>query len=161
MLVTLFYFVFVLLICEISRSLNRAFVRDDSTRSLIEELIGTTQLCAFLFENGFVFSRYGYWGLLVAVFGTTIVNAYTLRSAEGNPCPMFENFFYGAISSSEFVSKISCQLTGAFLSFRLANLFWTLEMIDAHRRAHENFNCNSDLNVRWKTEAAWARSHYL
>lgn len=146
-LVSLCYYAFVILLCEIGRSLCRAFVRDKSTLSLLEELIGTTQMCASLFENGFILTRYGYIGFALVLFLLFVAHSVTLRSAFANPCPLFEGFINGELGSMEFVSKLACQLTGAFLSFRLANLIWLLEMTDDHRQAYTNFQCSSDLHV--------------
>ena len=107
----------------------------------------TRQVCAPIFDVGFILEEYGYAGVFVEILFLEICHSYTL-DAFTNPCYFISAETTATMPSRKIPWLFSAQLAGGALSYVLTLLFWLLRLHEHH--AENAFNmgeCSTDLSV--------------
>lgn len=146
---SLIFYSYVFGICEcLRRLIKKANFPPDSQVYLIE-IVGTIQVCAPIFDVGFVAEHYGLLGVFVEIFGLEFLNVLTLGDAVVNPLALIWQFREGSLSLAEVVVRFLAELLGGFLAFPLTMLFWRFAIHEAYEEKYHDGreNCEADLSV--------------
>jgi hypothetical protein len=143
---SLVYFSFVMGLGITLRVLNRIF-SPDAVKEYIADFLATMEMCAYFFENNFIFKHYGSVWLFVAVVVECFVANRTYFGASENPVKAFYQFCNREIGLTTAVLKIVVQTLAGLASYRLAKLVWSLDLVPDHRERFYEMECASDLNV--------------
>jgi len=150
-----FYF-FVFSLCELLRFISfHAFSRLKRKQSsgklihieqLANEFIGTVQICAPMFDVNFVLDNYGLQGVLIEIALIEFVNAFLLRDAHADPCPLLISYLRGRNTIRRAGSLLAVEFVAGYCSYLLARAFWKM---GAHRSHLEilHRDCSSDLTT--------------
>uniref|UniRef100_A0AC35FTJ9 Aquaporin n=1 Tax=Panagrolaimus sp. PS1159 TaxID=55785 RepID=A0AC35FTJ9_9BILA len=142
------FYVCVFLKCEILRFIVSRFVKPKNLyfAELLNEFIGTVQICAPMFDVNFVLENYGLKGVLVEIIFIEIINALILRDAIADPCPLIFGFMKGVESGVRVITILAVQFSAGYFSYIIARKFWSLGMHPFHLEALEE-ECSADLTV--------------
>jgi hypothetical protein len=145
---SLIFYSSVFAICEFLRYIvNCVFARQNAyVASLLNEAIGTIQVCAPMFDVNLVLDNYGLQGCFVEIVFLELANAILLRDAMADPCPLIYGLAKGSRRLSEVVPVLSVQFMAAYAAYLGTRLFWSLGVHPAHLTVlHEE--CTADLTV--------------
>ncbi|CAL2031255.1 CBN-AQP-10 protein [Caenorhabditis brenneri] len=138
------YFALVFALGEVARILTAKYVSSRGNNQLfLYELIGTIQMCTCVYENGIIFKNYGFPAIFLCVALLLTAGGIFNRGAMTNCAPIFEQFVFGNLGSSKFITILSAQLIGAAFASKLAYLIWNLTsgMSTAHLENASNMEC--------------------
>lgn len=116
-------------------------------KSYIADFLATMEMCAYFFENNFIFKYYGSVCLFVAIVIECMIANRTYFGASENPCKAFVELCKKEISPNTAILKISIQTLAGYASYRFARMIWALDMISDHRERYVETECATDLNV--------------
>lgn len=119
----------------------------DAFKEYIADFLATMEMCAYFFENNFIFKHYGSLWLFIAVLVECFIANRTYFGASENPVKAFYQFCNREIGLSKAVLKIAVQTLAGLASYRLAKLVWSLDLVPDHRERFYEAECASDLNV--------------
>lgn len=143
---SLVYLAFVMGLGIILRILNKMF-SPEAFKEYIADFLATMEMCAYFFENNFIFKHYGSFWLFIAVLVECFIANRTYFGASENPVKAFYQFCNKEIGLSKAVIKIAVQTLAGLASYRLAKLVWSLDLVPDHRERFYEAECASDLNV--------------
>lgn len=143
---SLVYLAFVMGLGIILRILNKMF-SPEAFKEYIADFLATMEMCAYFFENNFIFKHYGSFWLFIAVLVECFIANRTYFGASENPVKAFYQFCNKEIGLSTAVLKIAVQTLAGLASYRLAKLVWSLDLVPDHRERFYEAECASDLNV--------------
>lgn len=143
---SLVYLSFVMGLGIILRILNKIF-SPEAFKEYIADFLATMEMCAYFFENNFIFKHYGSVWLFIAVLAECFIANRTYFGASENPVKAFYQFCNKEIGLSTAVLKIAVQTLAGLASYRLAKLVWSLDLVPDHRERFYEAECASDLNV--------------
>lgn len=143
---SLVYLAFVMGLGIILRILNKMF-SPEAFKEYIADFLATMEMCAYFFENNFIFKHYGSFWLFIAVLVECFIANRTYFGASENPVKAFYQFCNKEIGLSTAVVKIAVQTLAGLASYRLAKLVWSLDLVPDHRERFYEAECASDLNV--------------
>ena len=143
---SLMYLIITMLTGWLVRTVNRS-VTPDPIRSYVADFSATLEMCAYFFENNFIFKNYGSLWLFIAVLVECFIANRTFYGASENPCHAFIQFLEKSIPASTAVLRIALQTLAGFASYRFAKVVWSLDMVPDHRDRYMETHCASDLNV--------------
>ncbi|CAA88476.1 Putative aquaporin-10 [Caenorhabditis elegans] len=138
------YFALVFGIGEIARIITAKYVSPRGNSQLfLYELIGTIQMCTCVYENGIIFKNYGFPAIFICVALLLTAGNIFNRGAMTNCAPIFEQFVFGNLGSSKFLTILSAQLIGATFASKFAYLIWniTAPYSTAHLENASNLEC--------------------
>lgn len=146
---SLIFYAYVYLICYALRKRLQQSNLNEDAKQFLSELIGTVQVCAPIFDVGFILDVYGLTGVFVEILFLELLNAYTLEDAYAHPWALLDAYRRKSIADVRTViSLFSAQCLGAFLSYYVSLLFWALRLVPEHfDRYHEGRSCAADLTV--------------
>ncbi|PIC43189.1 hypothetical protein B9Z55_004006 [Caenorhabditis nigoni] len=146
------YFTLVFGLGEISRILTSKYVSSRGNSQLfLYELIGTIQMCTCVYENGIIFKNYGFSAIFLCVGLLLTAGGIFNRGAWTNCAPIFEQFIFGNLGSSKFITILSAQLIGAAFASKVAYLIWNLTA--PYSAAHLENASNLDCVLHYKQSA--------
>jgi len=99
-----------------------------------------------MFDVNVVLENYGLQGVLIEITFIELVNAFVLRDAVADPCPLIMNFMKKRISVQQLFATIGIQFFGAYFSYMLVLGFWKLGIHSQHSHLLQK-DCESDLTV--------------
>lgn len=143
---SLVYLAFVMGLGIILRILNK-MISPEAFKEYIADFLATMEMCAYFFENNFIFKHYGSFWLFIAVLVECFIANRTYFGASENPVKAFYQFCNKEIGLSTAVVKIAVQTLAGLASYRLAKLVWSLDLVPDHRERFYEAECASDLNV--------------
>lgn len=143
---SLVYLAFVMGLGIVLRILNKMF-SPEAFKEYIADFLATMEMCAYFFENNFIFKHYGSFWLFIAVLVECFIANRTYFGASENPVKAFYQFCNKEIGLSKAVLKIAVQTLAGLASYRLAKLVWSLDLVPDHRERFYEAECASDLNV--------------
>lgn len=143
---SLVYFSFVMGLGITLRILNRMF-SPEAFKEYIADFLATMEMCAYFFENNFIFKHYGSVWLFIAVVIECFIANRTYFGASENPVKAFYQFCNREIGLTTAILKIAVQTLAGLASYRLAKLVWSLDLVPDHRERFYEQECASDLNV--------------
>lgn len=143
---SLVYLAFVMGLGIILRILNK-MISPEAFKEYIADFLATMEMCAYFFENNFIFKHYGSFWLFIAVLVECFIANRTYFGASENPVKAFHQFCNKEIGLSKAVLKIAVQTLAGLASYRLAKLVWSLDLVPDHRERFYEAECASDLNV--------------
>ena len=143
---SLMYFIITILTGWMLRTVNKA-VTPEPFRSYVADFSATLEMCAYFFENNFIFKNYGSLWLFIAVLVECFIANRTFYGASENPCHAFLQFMDKSIPASTALLRIGLQTLAGFASYRFAKVVWSLDMVPDHRDRYLETICASDLNV--------------
>lgn len=148
-LASLIFYAYVYLICYALRRRLQQSSLSQELKQFLSEVIGTVQVCAPIFDVGFILDVYGLLGVFVEILFLEVLNAFTLEDAYAHPWALLEAYRHKRVSDLRSVGSLfSAQCLGAFLSYYVSLIFWALRLVPEHfDRYHEGRLCAADLTV--------------
>lgn len=143
---SLMYFIITMLSGWLLRTINKA-ITPEPVKSLVADFSATLEMCAYFFENNFIFKHYGSLWLFIAVVVECFIANRTFYGASENPCHAFLGFLENRIPAGIAFLKIALQTLAGFASYRFAKVLWSLDMVPDHRDRYMETHCSTDLNV--------------
>jgi len=145
---SLIFYGVVFTLCEIARYVVQRFIskKYPYPAELINEFIGTFQICAPMFDVNFVLSNYGLKGVLFEITFIEIINAFLLRDAIADPCPLLFGFIKNTVSARRLFSILGVQFVAGYISYLIARQFWSVGIHPQHLEVL-NEECGADLTV--------------
>ena len=129
---SLLYFIITMGFGFSLRTLNNILV-PEPFKTHVANFSATMEMCAYFFENNFIYSHYGSVWLFIAVIIECFIANRTFYGASENPCQHFTQFLEGNISALSGLVAISVQTLAGIASYRFARLVWSLDMVPDHR----------------------------
>ncbi|XP_033761476.1 aquaporin-11-like [Pecten maximus] len=111
------------------------------------DFLATMEMCAYFYENNFIFSHFGPVWLFVAVVIECIIANRTYFGASENPVKSLYSLCMREIGPIKAVLKIAVQTLAGLASYKFARLVWSLDMVPDHRERYFETSCVTDLNV--------------
>ncbi|CAI4230317.1 unnamed protein product [Auanema sp. JU1783] len=151
---SLFFYVFVFVICEFLRTLVLRFIPGPNNRlskQLLLEFIGTLQICAPMFDVGTILDNYGLIGVFVEITVLEYANSLFIRDCIAQPCPIITSCYRKWKFIKRVVYVFIVQFAAAYLSYFLARTFWRLHIHKVHIELLEQRSCTADLTVALTT----------
>lgn len=105
-------------------------------KSSIGSFLATLEMCAYFFENNFIFKHFGSVWLFIAVIVECFIANRTFYGASENPCQAFTMFLEGQISVVTALVRIAIQTLAGLASYRFARMVWSLDMVPDHRERY-------------------------
>lgn len=106
----------------------------------------TMAICAYPYSHGTMRRLFGHVGYLSAAVPMATLSCM-LFVGSASPLGVFRAYLKGKESLWRLGVRVVIQTVGAFLSFRLVYLIWSLEVTDDHRQWLKVTACETDLNV--------------
>ena len=143
---SLVYLSFVMGLGVFLRIMNK-MISPEPFKDYVADFLATMEMCAYFFENNFIFKHYGSLWLFIAVLVECFIANRTYFGASENPVKAFYQFCNREIGLTTAVLKIVVQTLAGLASYRLAKLVWSLDLVSDHRERFYEMDCASDLNV--------------
>ncbi|KAK3108967.1 hypothetical protein FSP39_019886 [Pinctada imbricata] len=143
---SLVYFSVVMGFGYVTRILNNVFT-PQPIRDYVADFLATMEMCAYFFENNFIFAHYGSLWLFLAVVVECFIANRTYLGASENPVKAFYQLCNREISPAIAILKILNQTLAGIASYRFAKLVWSIDLVSEHRGRFYETECASDLNV--------------
>lgn len=143
---SLMYFIITMTSGWLLRTINRA-ITPEPIKFYVADFSATLEMCAYFFENNFIFKNYGSLWLFIAVVVECFIANRTFYGASENPCHAFLQFMERSIPVTTAILRIALQTLAGFASYRFAKMVWSLDMVPDHRDRYMETQCGSDLNV--------------
>uniref|UniRef100_A0A7E4W0H1 Aquaporin n=1 Tax=Panagrellus redivivus TaxID=6233 RepID=A0A7E4W0H1_PANRE len=145
---SLLFYLSVFAFCEFLRYLNQKFLapRYPYPSELVNEFIGTIQICAPMFDVNFILENYGLKGVLFEIIFIEVMNATLQRDAIADPCPLIYGFIQGTVTLRRLASLLTVQFIAGYTSYLIARAFWSFGIHAIHLEALEG-ECGADLTV--------------
>lgn len=143
---SILYFIITMSTGWIVRSLNNAMM-PEPIKTHIANFTSTLEMCAYFFENNFIFKHYGGFWLFIAVVIECFIANRTFFGASENPCQAFTGFLEQKMGPVTALITIIIQALGGLASYKFARMVWSLDMVPDHRDRYFETQCSSDLNV--------------
>ena len=150
---SLVYFAVVMGFGYVTRILNNIF-SPNFIREYIADFLATMEMCAYFYENNFIFAHYGPIWLFIAVVVECFIANRTYFGASENPVKAFCQLCNREIGPSTAILKILNQTLAGLASYRFAKMVWSIDMVSDHRSRFYETECASDLNVALLTGMA-------
>lgn len=143
---SLMYFVITMSVGWSLRALNSKLT-PEPIKTHVANFLATLEMCAYFFENNFIFKHYGSVWLFIAVIIECFIANRTFFGASENPCHAFTQLLEKQVSLTSALIMIIVQALGGLASYRFARMVWSLDMVPDHRDRYMEKVCSSDLNV--------------
>ncbi|KAH3741723.1 aquaporin-11-like [Dreissena polymorpha] len=122
-------------------------ISPEPIKTYVGSFLATLEMCAYFFENNFIFKNFGSFWLFVAVIVECLIANRTYFGASENPCHAFTALLERQISVVDALLRIGIQTLAGLASYRFAKMVWSLDMVPDHRERYLETACSSDLNV--------------
>lgn len=132
---SLMYFIITMGVGWALRTLNVKVV-PEPIQSYIGMFLATLEMCAYFFENNFIFKHFGSIWLFFAVVVECFIANRTFYGASENPCHAFTMLLERQISVTSALVRIGIQTLAGLASYRFARLVWSLDMVPDHRERY-------------------------
>ena len=129
---SLMYFIITMGLGWSLRTINMKFI-PEPVQSYIGSFLATLEMCAYFFENNFIFKHFGSVWLFIAVVVECFIANRTFYGASENPCHAFLMFMEGQISIVTALARIAMQTLAGLASYKFAKIVWALDMVPDHR----------------------------
>lgn len=143
---SIMFFVITMSIGWALRSLNKKLT-PEPIKEYVANFLATLEMCAYFFENNFIFKNYHSLWLFIAVIIECFIANRTFFGASENPCYTFTQMLEGKVALTTALVMIAVQALGGLASYRFAKLVWSLDMVPDHRDRYMETQCSTDLNV--------------
>ena len=143
---SLVYFLITMCSGWLLRIINRV-ITPEPIKSYIADFSATLEMCAYFYENAFIFQKYGTACLVLLIIGELFISNRTFFGASVSPCIPFLAFLEARISLANTIFRIWLHTVAGFASYHYARMLWSLDMVTEHRARYLETGCNSDLNV--------------
>ncbi|KAI6190809.1 Aquaporin [Aphelenchoides bicaudatus] len=145
---SIIFYTTIYVFCEILRFIVRKRLINIPAQyvGFVNEFIGVVQVCAPMFDVNVVLEHYGLQGVLIEITFIELVNAFVLRDALADPCPLIVDFMKKRVAIQELLITIAVQFSGAYFSYLLVLAFWKIGVHSEHLHLLEK-DCESDLTV--------------
>lgn len=143
---SLMYFIITMGLGWSLRAINLK-ITPEPVKTHVANFLATLEMCAYFFENNFIFKNYGSTWLFIAVIIECFIANRTFFGASENPCHAFTQFLEKQISLNTALVRIAVQALGGVASYYFARRVWSLDMVPDHRDRYMEKMCASDLNV--------------
>ncbi|XP_060575094.1 aquaporin-11-like [Ruditapes philippinarum] len=128
------------------RALNK-MLTPEPIKTHVANFLATLEMCAYFFENNFIYKNFGSIWLFIAVVIECFIANRTFFGASENPCHAFTQMLENKISATSAIVSIVVQALAGVASYRFARMVWSLDMVPDHRDRYMETVCASDLNV--------------
>ncbi|XP_052799934.1 aquaporin-11-like [Mya arenaria] len=143
---SIMYFIITMLMGWTLRAINHT-ITPEPLKSYVGSFLATLEMCAYFFENNFIFKNFGSVWLFIAVIIQCFIANRTYFGNSENPCHAFTQLLEKKISITEGLIRIGVQTLAGLASYRFARTLWSLDMVPDHRERYLETACASDLNV--------------
>ena len=143
---SLMYFIITMTSGWLLRTINKS-ITPEPIKSYVADFSATLEMCAYFFENNFIFKNYGSVWLFLAVLVECFIANRTFYGASENPCHAFLQLIEKGTRAEIAITKIVLQTLAGIASYRWARMVWALDMVPDHRDRYMETHCASDLNV--------------
>lgn len=126
------YFTITMSIGWTVRALNDKMT-PEPIKTHVANFLATLEMCAYFFENNFIYKHFGSIWLFIAVVIECFIANRTFFGASENPCHAFTQLLEKQISVTESLIRIVIQALGGLASYRFARMVWSLDMVPDHR----------------------------
>ncbi|CAI9742238.1 aquaporinaquaporin-11-like [Octopus vulgaris] len=141
---TVVYLLIVITLGLILRKLTK-LIMPASIQVYLVEFVATMEVCSYFFENNFVLKHYGYTIFFFVIVLEILISNRTLEGASENPIKALDEFTKREIGFDKALLKIVFQCCGGLAAYRLAQLVWSLDMIEDHHVRFYEVSCDTDL----------------
>ncbi|XP_052833172.1 aquaporin-11 [Octopus bimaculoides] len=141
---TVVYLLVVITLGLVLRKLTKA-IMPASIQVYLVEFVATMEVCSYFFENNFVLKHYGYTVFFFVIVLEILISNRTLEGASENPIKALDEFSKREIGFDKAILKIVVQCFGGLAAYRLAQLVWSLDMIEDHHVRYYEVSCDTDL----------------
>lgn len=115
--------------------------------SYIADFSATLEMCAYFYENAFIFKNYGTFWLAILIIVELFISNRSFRGASVSPCVPFLSYMERKISFTKMLFHIALHTVAGYASYHYARRLWSWDMVLEHRTRFEESSCQSDLNV--------------
>lgn len=129
---SLMYFIVTMGVGWSLRTIN-VMVTPEPLKSYVGSFLATLEMCAYFFENNFIFKHFGSVWLFIAVIIECFIANRTFYGASENPCHAFTMLLEGQIPVVTALTRIGVQTLAGLASYRFARMVWSLDMVPDHR----------------------------
>jgi hypothetical protein len=114
------------------RALNK-MLTPEPIKTHVANFLATLEMCAYFFENNFIYKNFGSIWLFIAVVIECFIANRTFFGASENPCHAFTQMLENKISATSAIVSIVVQALAGVASYRFARMVWSLDMVPDHR----------------------------
>lgn len=143
---SLIYFLITMTTGWLLRTINQN-ISPEPIKSYIRDFSATLEMCAYFFENAFIFKHYGTFCLVLLIIAELFISNRTFLGASVSPCVPFLGYLERRVSFSKMLFRIAIHTVAGVAAYRYARLLWSWDMVLEHRDRYLETGCNSDLNV--------------
>lgn len=129
---SLMYFIITMGVGWSLRTVNK-LLTPEPIKTHVANFLATTEMCAYFFENNFIFKHFGSIWLFIAVIIQCLIANRTFYGASENPCHAFTLYMERKLSLVPALIRIVIQALGGLASYRFARMVWALDMVPDHR----------------------------
>ena len=126
------FFVITMSVGWLVRMVNQAVV-PEPLKTYVGNFFATMEMCAYFFENNFIFKHFGSVWLFIAVVIECFIANRTFYGASENPCHAVVDILEKRKGAVSGVVMIVVQALGGLASYRFARMVWALDMVPDHR----------------------------
>ncbi|WAQ93961.1 hypothetical protein MAR_006432 [Mya arenaria] len=140
---SIMYFIITMLMGWTLRAINHT-ITPEPLKSYVGSFLATLEMCAYFFENNFIFKNFGSVWLFIAVIIQCFIANRTYFGNSENPCHAFTQLLEKKISITEGLIRIGVQTLAGLASYRFARTLWSLDMISrdgVRLRSERNVSC--------------------
>lgn len=143
---SLIYFMITMLSGYIVRTANY-YITPEPIKSYIADFSATLEMCAYFFENAFIFKHYGTVCLALLIIAELFISNRTFFGASVSPCVPFLAFLERKIAFPTMLFRIAIHTIAGCVSYYYARNIWSWDMVLEHRDRYLETGCRTDLNV--------------
>ena len=143
---SLIYFTITILSGYSLRTFNN-LVSPEPIRSYVADFSATLEMCAYFYENAFIFKHYGTIYLALLIIAELFISNRTFFGASVSPCIPFLAFLERKIRFPTMLLRIAIHTIAGFASYHYARWLWSWDMVLEHRDRYLETGCRTDLNV--------------
>lgn len=143
---SILYLTITIISCFILRILSKGILHPFLSEYVCH-FLATMEMCAYFYENNFIFSHFGPVYLFIAIFIECFIANRTYLGASENPVKALYSLCMKEIGVIKAVVMIAVQTSAGLASYRWARLVWSLDMVPDHRERYYETSCVTDLNV--------------
>uniref|UniRef100_A0AC35U9I3 Aquaporin n=1 Tax=Rhabditophanes sp. KR3021 TaxID=114890 RepID=A0AC35U9I3_9BILA len=145
---SLAFYISIYAFCEAARFVVNKFDKNKHRSILVLlEFIGTIQICAPIFDVNFIMETYGLGGVAIEITFIELCNAYLLRDAHADPCPLVGEVMQKKRPWKWLTIILGAQFLGGYLSFGIAKGWWSLAFHPDYHEMLQRTSCEADLTV--------------
>ena len=143
---SLIYFSITIVCGYIIRAINN-LICPEPIRTYISDFSATLEMCAYFYENAFIFKHFGTVTLALLIIAELFISNRTFFGASVSPCIPFLAFLERKIRFPTMLLRIAIHTIAGFASYHYARWLWSWDMVAEHRDRYLETGCRTALIV--------------